>query len=302
MKLGICLPHYGRSIDVERLLDVVDRAEERGLDSVWVTDHVIVPQDMAVIYRDHMLDPLAVLAWLAGITRRITLGTAVVILPYRSPIPVAKLLASVDVLSGGRLIVGAAIGWIEREFEALGVPMAERGSRSDEALKLFRALWTQEVPDLQTRRYRLQGMKASPLPVQKPHPPLLIGGGSDGAFRRVAQHGDGWMATSLDPDAFRRGQDAVLQRWKDAGREGSPLWSLRIPLLIEGVHEPAVDMDLLGGRHAIRGSVPEVREALRRYWALGCSHVALDVSYTAYPAILETIDLLVREVKPAVAA
>jgi probable F420-dependent oxidoreductase len=296
--VGICLPHYGRPIEVERLLDVVDRAEEGGLDSAWVTDHVIIPRDMEIIYRDEMLDPLAVLSWLAGITRRLTLGTSVVILPYRSPIPVAKLLASVDALSGGRLVVGAAIGWIEGEFEALGVPMKERGSRADEALQLFRALWTTEYPEIETRHHRLRGMKASPMPVQKPRPPILVGGMSDGAFRRVARYGDGWHATTATPDVFRQGQDAVQRYWKEAGRDGSPLWTLRVPLMIDGVHEPAVDMRLLGGRHTIRGSVAQVTEALKQYWALGCSHVALDVSYTAYPAILQTVDLLAREVKP----
>ena len=176
MKLGICLPHYGRPIEVGRMLEVARRAEERGLDSVWVTDHVIVPEQANVIYREDMLDPLAVLPWLAGVTSRVALGTSVVILPYRSPIPVAKLLASVDVLSGGRLIVGAAIGWLEGEFEALGVPFKERASRSDEALELMRTLWTQEHPKIQTKRHRVQDVVASPMPLQKPRPPLYIGG------------------------------------------------------------------------------------------------------------------------------
>src|SRR5215510_10805736 len=167
MKLGICLPHYGRPIEVGRMLEVVRRAEDRELDSVWVTDHVIVPEQANVIYREDMLDPLAVLPWLAGVTHRVALGTSVVILPYRSPIPVAKLLASVDVLSGGRLIVGAAIGWMEGEFEALNVPFKERVSRSEEALELFRALWTQEHPKLETRRHRLHEVSFSPLPLQK---------------------------------------------------------------------------------------------------------------------------------------
>src|SRR5467141_4859580 len=156
MKLGICVPHYGRPIEVDRMLAVLRHAEEAVLDSVWVTDHFIVPRDVDVIYREDMLDPLAVLPWLAGVTRRIALGTSVVILPYRSPIPLAKLLASVDVLSGGRLIVGAAIGWLEGEFETLGVPFKERASRSDEALELMRALWTQEHPKIQTKRHRVQ--------------------------------------------------------------------------------------------------------------------------------------------------
>src|SRR5260221_7824562 len=156
MKLGICIPHYGRPIEVDRIMTVVRRAEEAGLDSVWVTDHVIVPQDVDVIYREHMLDPLAVLPWLAAATERVALGTSVVILPYRSPIPVAKLLASVDVLSGGRLMVGAAIGWLEGEFDALGVPFKERVSRSEEALELFRTLWTHEHPEIETKRHHLR--------------------------------------------------------------------------------------------------------------------------------------------------
>src|SRR5438093_9119633 len=237
MKLGICLPHYGRPIEVPRMLEVARRAEERGLDSVWVTDHVIVPNQANVIYREHMLDPLAVLPWLAGVTRRIALGTSVVILPYRSPIPVAKLLASVDVLSGGRLIVGAAIGWMEGEFAALGVPFKERVSRSEEALELMRAVWTQERPEIETRHHRLSGLVASPMPLQKPRPPLWIGGGSEGAFRRVARLGDGWHATAATPEVLRQGKQAVTRFWKEAGREGEPAWSLRIPLFVDGVHQ-----------------------------------------------------------------
>jgi alkanesulfonate monooxygenase SsuD/methylene tetrahydromethanopterin reductase-like flavin-dependent oxidoreductase (luciferase family) len=140
VKLGICVPHYGRPIEVDRMLAVVRHVEAVGLDSIWVTDHVIVARDVDVIYREHILDPLAMLPWLAGVTERVLLGTSVVILPYRSPIPLAKLLASVDVLSGGRLIVGAAIGWMEGEFAALGVPFKERVSRSEEALTLMRTL------------------------------------------------------------------------------------------------------------------------------------------------------------------
>lgn len=301
MKLGICLPHYGRAIEVPRLLEVARHAEARGLDSVWVTDHVIVPRATHVIYREDMLDPLAVLPWLAGVTGRIALGTSVVILPYRSPIPVAKLLASVDVLSGGRLIVGAAIGWLEGEFEALDVPFKERVSRSEEALELFRALWTQPHPEIQTTHHRLHDVTFSPLPLQKPRPPLYVGGNSDGALRRVARLGDGWHATATTVEAFGQGAETVRGFWKDAGREGAPALSLRIPILIEGVHRPAVDMSLLRGRHAIGGPVAKIVEELRGFRALGCQHVALEVSYSTYPAILETIDVIGERLRPAVA-
>jgi probable F420-dependent oxidoreductase len=268
---------------------------------VWVTDHVIVPEQANVIYREDMLDPLAVLPWLAGVTRRLTLGTSVVILPYRSPIPLAKLLASVDVLSGGRLIVGAAIGWLEGEFETLGVPFKERASRSDEALELMRALWTQAHPKIQTKRHRVQDVVFSPMPLQKPRPPLYIGGSSDGAFRRVARLGDGWHASSMNHEAFRQGAATVRRFWKEAGREGAPFLSLRIPILIDGVHRPAVDMGLIRGRHTLSGSVKQIVEELRGFQALDCGHVALEVSYSTFPAILETIDLLAAKVQPALA-
>ncbi len=301
MKLGVCLPHYGRPIEVPRMLEVARRAEARGLDSVWVTDHVIVPEQTRVIYREHMLDPLAMLPWLAGVTERIALGTSVVILPYRSPIPVAKLLASVDVLSGGRLIVGAAIGWLEGEFDALGVPFKERVSRSEEALELFRTLWTQEQPQIETRRHRLDGVRFSPMPLQKPRPPLYVGGNSEGALRRVARLGDGWHATATTREAFRQGVDTLRRFWKDAGREGEPALSLRIPILIDGVHRPAVDMTLIRGRHVIGGSVAAIADELRGYQALGCGHIALEVSYSTYPAIAETIDIIAGRLRPVVA-
>ena len=298
MKLGICLPHYGRPIEPSRLAQLAARAEEVGLDSVWVTDHVVVPRDVPLIYRDDMLDPLAVLPWLAGVTERIALGTSVIVLPYRSPLPVAKLLASVDVLSAGRLIVGVAVGWLEGEFAALGVPFRERGRRTDEAIEILRAAWTEEFPELETARHRLAGVKVSPMPLQKPRPPILVGGASDAALRRVARLGDGWHASGMAPSAFRAGALAVGNHWNDAGREGAPELTLRVPLLLDGIHRPAVDPALLGTRHVVRGSIAAVAKELRQYQTAGCSHVALELSYSTYPAILDTIDILAEEIRP----
>ena len=303
MKLGICLPHYGRPIEVPRLLEVARHAEARGLDSVWVTDHVIVPRQTQIIYREDMLDPLAVLPWLAGVTSRIGLGTSVVILPYRSPIPVAKLLASVDVLSGGRLMVGAAIGWMEGEFEALGVPFKERVSRSEEALELFRTLWTQPHPEIETKRHRLHDVTFSPMPLQKPRPPLYVGGNSEGALRRVARFGDGWHATATSVDgvpAGRRDGAPLLEGGGAGGRAGAV------------VADPHRDRrrasrrrrhgaDPGRGRHVIGGPVTKIVEELRGFQALGCEHIALEVSYSTYPAIARTIDIIAEQLRPAVA-
>jgi probable F420-dependent oxidoreductase len=302
MRIGICLPHFGRPLEPDRLLAVARRADERGLDSIWVTDHVIVPKDVLIGYREDMLDPLAMLPWLAGVTTRIALGTSVIILPYRSPLPVAKLLASVDVLSGGRLIFGAGVGWMEGEFAALAVPFRERGRLTDEALELIRAVWTEREPAIETRHHHLHDVVASPMPVQRPRPPILIGGASDGAYRRVARHGDGWHSTAATPEALRQGADTVRRYWTEAGREGAPELSLRIPFWLDGVHRSGSDPRYLRGRHAIHGTARQVIDILRGYAGLGVSHVALDVSLTAYPAILETIDVLAGEVRPALAA
>jgi len=180
----------------------------------------------------------------------------------------------------------------------LGGPFKGSVSRSEEALELMRTLWIEERPELETKRHHLSGLQVSPMPLQKPRPPIWIGGGSEGAFRRVARLGDGWHATSAPPETFRQGKQAVTRFWKEAGREGEPEWSMRIPLFIEGVHQWAVDQKFLRGRHALRGTVKQIAGQLGEYQRLGVSHMALEVSYSIYPAILETIDLLASEVKP----
>ena len=179
------------------------------------------------------------------------------------------------------------------------MPFRERASRSDEAIELMRALWTQEQPALTTRHHRIANVQVSPMPLQKPRPPLWIGGNSEGAFRRVARLGDGWHATSMDHAAFRQGKDSVLRFWSEARREGEPAWSLRIPILLDDIHRPAVDMSLIRGRHTLAGSIRQVTDALHGFQALGMSHVALEVSYSTYPAILETIDVIAGEIGPA---
>ena len=302
VKLGICIPHYGRAIEVGRLLEVVRHAEARGLDSVWVTDHVIVPRDTHVIYRHDMLDPLAILPWLAGVTERIALGTSVVILPYRSPIPVAKLLASVDVLSGGRLIVGVAIGWLEGEFDALNVPFKERASRTDEALELFRALWTRGAAGADhTAPSARERSRSRRCPCRSPGRRSGSGAIARGvpargaARRRLARelHGprglQGRERTACCAPGKRRtrGRARLVSAHPDLARRDPSR---------RGRHEPA-------SRTAHAGRIAaQVAEELRGFEALGVSHVALEVSYSTYPAILETIDLIADKIRPALSS
>jgi alkanesulfonate monooxygenase SsuD/methylene tetrahydromethanopterin reductase-like flavin-dependent oxidoreductase (luciferase family) len=139
------------------------------------------------------------------------------------------------------------------------------------------------------------------MPLQKPRPPLYVGGGSEGALRRVARFGDGWHATSSTVEQFRQGVDTVRGFWKEAGRAGTPAVSLRIPIMIDGVHRAAVDMAFLRGRHVIGGSVAQITEELRGFRDAGCEHIALEVSYSTYPTILQTIDVIAERLRPHVA-
>ncbi|HEY5869297.1 MAG TPA: LLM class F420-dependent oxidoreductase, partial [Candidatus Tectomicrobia bacterium] len=237
MEFGICVPHYGKPVDIASTLGVARSAEELGFASVWVTDHLFVPRTMEIIYRDNMLEPLALLSHLAAVVSRVRLGTSVLILPYRNPIIVAKMLATIDQLSHGRLIFGAAVGWMEEEFHALKVPFAERGALSDESLRIIRAHWSGGVVDHQGTFYRYSDMQASPRPVQQPGPPIWIGGNSARARRRVAALGDGWHSSSLNAAAMAPGCAHVRELWEKHGRQGQPVFSARTDLTIEGISD-----------------------------------------------------------------
>ena len=201
MRLGVHLPQYGRAAGPATIRRAAVQAEELGFDDVWVSDHLAVPAD-ATYPPAFLYEPVVTLTWAAAATTRVGLGTSVLVLPYRHPLHLAKELASLDLLSGGRLVVGAAAGWLEGEFDALGVPFAERGARTDEAIDALRACW--EGPDpvaFDGPTVRLDTMRVQPRPGR--HIPIWVGGASPPALRRAAARGDGWHGTFLDPARLR---------------------------------------------------------------------------------------------------
>lgn len=208
MKLGYFGIGSGPCSDPEVAARVARAAEHAGFESVWSGEHVVLPDPRVppspAPPEFPMLHPGVTLAYVAGVTRTLRLGTGIVILPQRNPVVLAKELASVDVVSGGRLIFGLGVGYLEPEFRALGVPFAERGARADEYVEAIRALWTQEQPAYRGRFVAFEGVQARPRPVQKPHPPIVVGGHSPGAFRRAMRYGNGWYGFALDPDGARR--------------------------------------------------------------------------------------------------
>jgi probable F420-dependent oxidoreductase len=226
------VPVFGPLANADNILAVARRAEALGFDSVWSSDHVVMPARVESRYPysatgqflvppdSTWFDPLIALAAVASVTARVRLGTSVVIVPYRNPIVLAKMVSSLDCLCHGRLILGCGAGWLKEEFDALGVPHRERGGRMDEALDIMRILWRDGAGTFNGRFYRFTDMHLNPKPVQKPGPPCWIGGSSDAALRRVLRRGDGWHPTRVTPEDFRA-RLAVLRDM--AAREGRDL-------------------------------------------------------------------------------
>lgn len=302
MEFGICIPHYGKPLDMAKILETVRRAEALGFDSIWVTDHILVPQTLEIIYRDNMLDPLALLNYMAALTTRAKIGTSVIILPYRNPIVVAKMLATTDQLSSGRLIFGAAVGWMEPEFAALGAPFEARGAYSDECLRLIKALWTQERLSFEGRYFNFKDMQASPRPVQQPHPPIWVGGNSPRARRRVAEYGDGWHATAMPLDALKAGIADVQQKWARRQRAGEPVFSMRIPCAIDGVSQEVLHYPSRPGRDSLKGSIAAIVERSRGYQDLGIRHLVLEMSTQSHEATLASLEVFAERIRPQIAS
>lgn len=301
MEYGMCVPHYGKPVDISHTLGVARSAEELGFASVWVTDHLFVPSTLEIIYRDNMLEPLALLSHLAAVVSRVRLGTSVIILPYRNPIIVAKMLATIDQLSHGRLIVGAAVGWMEDEFNALKAPFAERGALSDESLRIIRDLWTKDVSSHHGQFYQYNDMQASPRPVQQPGPPIWIGGNSARARRRVAELGDGWHTSGLDAASMAPGCAHVRELWAKNGRAGAPVFSARIDLALDGVSQPLLSYPPRAGRPTripMHGSVGAVVDALGAMREIGVTHAVFETSTQTPAGTLATMEAFMHTVAP----
>ncbi|MEM7141698.1 MAG: TIGR03619 family F420-dependent LLM class oxidoreductase [Actinomycetota bacterium] len=196
MQLGIHLPQFGRAASAEAIRRVATAAEDMGYRDVWVSDHLVRPASQPYPSA-YLFDPLMTLAWAAATTTTIGLGTSVLVVPQYHPLQLANSLASLDQLSGGRVIVGAGVGWSEGEFAALDQDFANRGARMDEALDLMRAVWTDEPAGFAGEHYAFDDLKVLPKPAREV--PIWIGGGSEVTYRRAVERGDGFQAISTDP-------------------------------------------------------------------------------------------------------
>jgi probable F420-dependent oxidoreductase len=269
MELGIHLPHIGRKASPENIRRVAVQAEQLGLADVWVSEHIIVPKDGGYPPSPNFWDPVLTLTWAAACTERVRLGTSVLVLPMRHPLPLAKELATLQNLSKGRLILGAGVGWLEAEFDALGVPFKERGRRMDEGIAMMKAVWSEDPVTFPTKYIPavINNMRSQPQPV-KPIP-IWIGGSSDAAINRALRL-DGWHGSRVRPEAAPE----MVKRFR-AVRPGNDFTiSLRI-----NINEQNVD---------------DTRAALAAYKAAGVQHVMAAPEDREIDAYLKTVERFVK--------
>ena len=291
MEIGCHLPTQGPLATREAVETFAGESEQRQVASLWVSDHVIFPLTATGSYPGGRfphppdkayLDPVITLAAAAMGTARARLGASVFVLGHRHPIVMAKMLATIDALSQGRLIVGVGVGWWKEELEMLGAPFHARGRQADEMLRVFKALWTEDNPNFQGEFYKIQNLGFAPKP--KPLPPIWVGGDSPGAFQRVVTLGDGWHATSKTPTQFAE----ALGRLKTAAdKAGRRLETIELSLRL------SLTDDLLGkGPQA-------VVDLLGEYQRLGLAHVVLEFRRDDLKRMLEILDVVTRSIRPA---
>ena len=287
MRYGFYCPTRGGCATGKAVEAILAKGEALGFASTMIADHVVFPTRIDSKYPytvsgdfpggGDALDQLSLLAFAAGRTRALRLCTSVMILPYRNPVLTAKMLATIDVLSGGRVTVGVGVGWLREEFEALGSPdFDRRGSVSDEWIRIFKTLWTRSPVSFEGQFYRFGPLKCEPLPLQKPHPPIWIGGHSPAALRRVARLGDGWhpvggiAAVPLRPAEMRASLDELRRLTDKEGRDfGKLTISFKTPFYDTEIKDPE-------GRRPFSGTPDQILEDVDTYGRLGVSELIFD--------------------------
>jgi probable F420-dependent oxidoreductase len=276
-----------------------------------VTDHVIIPEPHREMFGAVIYDPLTVLAFLAAHTRRVELGTAVLVIPYRNPVVVAKQLATIDNLSGGRLVFGTGAGWAREEFDALGVDYDQRGPMTDEFLRVILELWTNPSPTYEGRYIKLHAVHSEPRPIRSPHPPILIGGYGKRAIRRAVALGQGWLPDGMSLPDLEKAIAFLRVSAEAAGRDPRSLEVvLRTGLMLSQVTgdqsaansatpwEQSASFAEHTERLPFRGSIEQVTKDIREAERIGVGHLIFESPVQRGDERFDTIEAFAQEILP----
>ena len=297
MDIGVWLPNCRHLAISDLIRRTAARAEELGYDSLWVSDHVVVPNANIVNFGETVYDPFVTLSVAAGLTNRVKLGTTVLIVPYRNAVVTAKMVSTLDALSNGRVILGVGVGWVPAESQMLGLPFAERGAMTDEYLRVMRELWTSPEPSFSGRYNQLADFKFSPRPVQQPHPPIWVGGHSRSALRRTVEFGETWHPINLPVEKLRAGRDELASLSERFGRAQPPAVTLRndIRVALDGAETPKsahAGVVLSGRPEELIGQIEELRQA-------GVEHLVLEFLSRDGTELDEQMAAFAEQVRPA---
>ncbi|MBO0741036.1 MAG: TIGR03619 family F420-dependent LLM class oxidoreductase [Hyphomicrobiaceae bacterium] len=309
MSFGLDVGVYGPLADAETILSLTRHAEATGWDSIWLADHIAFPVSFKSAYpysakgdfptrlSDPLMEPMATMGVLVGATQRVRIGTAALIMPYRNPVLLARMLVTLDRFSAGRIIVGAGVGWLEEEFAVLGAhAFTKRGRVTDEYLEIFKAICAGGEVSYRGETYAFDPIFASPGSLQRPHPPILIGGLSTAALRRVVRHGNGWLAVAAPPDKLRE-RLVVLERLAaDAGRRIEDL--TLVYKIFLSIGEPR--RDAFERREPGTGSVAEITDDLKQLRDLGFANIIVRYRGTSASEQMRHINRFVGEIAPRV--
>jgi probable F420-dependent oxidoreductase len=276
LKVGFGLPVSGSWATVDNLTEVARRADQLGYHSLWTFQRLLHPAqgDWGPMYRA-VQDPIVSLAYAAAVTGRARLGVAVLNAPFYSPIVLAKQLTTLDLLSRGRLDVGLGLGWAAEEFTATGADRARRGARMEEFIAALVAIWTEDPVEYVGDFYRMPASHVRPLPAQRPHPPILLGGGAEPALRRVGRLADGWLSASRH-DLATVGRDIALMK-RSAEQSGRDADALRF--IVRAVIARTAEPDGSPDRRPLHGSAEQIRADLTMLASQGVTEAFLDLNF-----------------------
>ena len=315
MKFGFGLPTRGPLATPESLATLARQGEELGFAIISVSDHIIIPKAIASTYpynesgtfagspSGECMEQLSLLSFLVGVTSSAKLLTSVMVLPHRPPVLTAKILATIDVLSHGRLIVGCGVGWMREEFEALGAPSYdERGSVGAEYIRAFKELWTSDNPAFEGKYCRFANVAFAPKPVQKPHPPIWVGGESPAALRRAGRLADAWYPIGTNPrfpvgtPAQYAAYAARVKRYaQEAGRDPS---ALGFAYSASWYNDQQAQTLPDGQRRPLTGTPQQIADDIKRYEELGISHMHVNLQGETPAQTLERMQRFADRIMP----
>ncbi len=291
--------YLGFPATTEAIVETAVKAEELGFDALFVNDHVIVDDSARSESWRNVYDPLMVLSYVAARTERVMLGTSVLIMPYRNPVVTAKMIATLDQMSGRRAIVGVGSGWNEAEYKALGVPFRQRGARTDEYLRIWQACWEEGATTFQGRFFSFENMYVYPKPLQQPHPPVWIGGSSGASLRRAARFGQVWQPTPTALDTLVSNQAYLRDYCAEIEREEAPPSRMSFRVNFSKITGSSSGS---GDRPTGQGTPEQVASDVTRYrQEAGLEQFQINFNGCgSLQQLLDSMDVLVEEVMPRV--